>query len=96
VKDFEPELKSQSNEWGSPNSPPTKKFRQAQSKVKQMMMFAYDHEGIIMTCGTSVTAALYRDWLQKLSRKIHKPDLTCSEMGHSFCTTMYARTCGRL
>jgi hypothetical protein len=28
-------------------------------------------------CGTSVTAAYYRDWMQKLRRKIHKnlPDL---------------------
>jgi hypothetical protein len=46
-----------------------------------MMIFAYDHRGIITTDrvprGTSVTAAFYRDWLQKLCRKIHKnqPDL---------------------
>ena len=49
VRDFEPELKSQSNEWRSPSSPRPKKFRRAQSKVKQMMIFAYDHRGIIMT-----------------------------------------------
>jgi hypothetical protein len=46
------------------------------SKVKQMMIIAYDHQGIIMTdrvpCGTSVTAVYYRDWLQKLSRNRHK------------------------
>jgi hypothetical protein len=45
------------------------------AKVKQMMIFAYD-QGIIMTdrvpCGTRVTAAYYRDWLQKLRRKVHK------------------------
>jgi len=81
VRDFEPELKSQSNEWRSPSSPRPKKFRRAQSKVKQMMIFAYDHRGIIMTdrvpCGTSVTAAYYRDWMQELRRKMHKnrPDL---------------------
>jgi len=46
-----------------------------------MMIFAYDHRGIIMTdrvsCGTSVTAAYYRDWMQKLRRKTRKnrPDL---------------------
>jgi len=46
-----------------------------------MMIFVYDHRGIIMTdgvpCGTSVTAAYYRDWMQKLRRKMHKnrPDL---------------------
>ena len=47
VRDFEPELKSQSNEWRSPSSPRPKKFRRAQSKVKQMI-FAYDHREIIM------------------------------------------------
>jgi len=45
------------------------------------MIFAYDHRGIIMTdrvpCGTRVTAAYYRDWMQKLRIKMHKnqPDL---------------------
>jgi len=99
-RDFEPELKSQSNEWRSPSSPWPKKFWRAQSKVKKMMIFAYDHRGIIMTdrvpCGTSVTAAYYRDWMQELRRKMHKTDLTCSGMGHSFCTTTHAHTWGRL
>ena len=81
VRGFEPDLKSQSNEWRSPNSPRPKKFRRAQSKVKQMMILAYDHRGIITTdrvpCGTSVTAAYYRDWMQKVCRIMHKnrPDL---------------------
>ena len=81
VRDFEPELKSLSNECRSPSSPRPRKFRRAQSKVKQMMIFAYDHRGIIMTdtvpCGTSVTAVYYRDWMKELRRKMHKnrPDL---------------------
>ena len=49
VRDFEPEFKSQSNEWRSSSSPRPKKFRQAHSKVKQMVTFAYDHRGIITT-----------------------------------------------
>jgi len=49
VRGFEPELKSQSNEWRSPTSLRPKKFRRTRSKVKQMMIFAYDHRGIIMT-----------------------------------------------
>jgi hypothetical protein len=46
-----------------------------------MMIFAYDHRGIIMTdrvpYGTSVTAAYYSDWIQKLRREMYKnrPDL---------------------
>lgn len=76
VRDFEPELKSQSNEWKGPSSPRPKKCKRAQSKVKQMMIFAYDNQGIIMTdrvpCGKSVTAVYYRDFLQNLRRKMHK------------------------
>jgi hypothetical protein len=34
-----------------------------------MMIFAYNHRGIIMTDTTSVTAAYYHDWMQKLRRK---------------------------
>jgi hypothetical protein len=80
VRDFEPEMKSQSNEWRSLTSPRAKKFCRVQSKVNQMMIFAYVR-GIIMTdrvpCGTSVTAAYYRNWMQELRRKCTKTDLTC-------------------
>jgi len=34
VRDFEPELKSQLNEWRSPTFPRPKKCRRGQSKVK--------------------------------------------------------------
>ena len=68
----EPEFKSQSNEWRSPTSPRPKKFRRAQSNVKRMI-FAYDYRGIMtIPYGTSVTAAYYRDGMQKLRRKMHK------------------------
>jgi len=43
IRDFEPELKLQSNEWRSRTSPRPKKFQRLPSKVKQMMIFAYDH-----------------------------------------------------
>ena len=76
IRDFEPEMKSQSNEWRGHSSPRPKKFRRCQSKVKQMMIFAYDHQGIIMTdrvpCGRSVTGPYYCEFIQKLNRKMHK------------------------
>jgi len=49
--------------------------------VKEMMNFAYDCKGVIMTdrvlSGMTVTAAYYRQFLQKLRRKMHanRPDL---------------------
>ena len=99
VRDFEPELKSQSNEWRSPTSPWHKKFRWAQSKVKRMIIFAYDHRGIIMT-----EFHVEQVWQQctimtgckNCAEKCTKIDLSCSGMGHSFCTTVHARTWRRL
>jgi len=81
IRDFEPELKSQSSEWRGKVSPRPKKFKRAQSYVKQMMIFTYDCKGVIMTdrvpCGTTVTAAYYCQFLQNLWRKMHanRPDL---------------------
>jgi uncharacterized protein YaeQ len=49
---FEPELKSQSSEWRGKGSPRPKKFKRAQSNVKQIMIIAYDCKGVIMTDGT--------------------------------------------
>jgi len=67
-----------------------KKFRRARSKVKQMISFVYDHRGIIVTrvpCGTSVKAAYYRDWMQKLRRNMHKTRLARGWATH------FARQC---
>jgi histone-lysine N-methyltransferase SETMAR len=70
IRDFEPELKSQSSEWRGKSSPRPKKFKRAQSNVKQMMIFTYDCKGVIMThrvpSGTTVTVAYYRQFLQKI------------------------------
>ncbi|KAL1132425.1 hypothetical protein AAG570_010380 [Ranatra chinensis] len=70
IRNFEPESKLQSNLRN-------KKLRQEQPKVKQMIMiFAYDHQGIIMAHRvpheTTVIESYYFEWLQKLHRKLHK------------------------
>jgi len=52
IWDFEPELKSQSSEWRGKSSPRPKKFKRAQSNMKQMMIFTYNCKGVIMTDGT--------------------------------------------
>ncbi|PSN37713.1 Mariner Mos1 transposase, partial [Blattella germanica] len=69
IRDFEPELKSQISQWKSPR---TKKFRCQQSKVKLMMTFAYDMNGVIATNivsqRMSVTGAYYRLFIQNLLR----------------------------
>jgi hypothetical protein len=79
VRDFEPKLKSQSNERRSTTSPRPKIFRQAQSKIKQLMIFVYDHQGISMKnfmwnrCDSSVLSSLDANISQKNTQK--RPDL---------------------
>ena len=99
VRDYEPDLKSQSNEWRIPTSPLPKKFRRAQSKVKEMMIFAYDQRGTIMT-----EFHVEQVWEQRTiatgckncAEKCTKTDLTYSGMGHPFCTVMHVCTWERL
>ena len=80
IRDFKPELKSHSSEWRGKGSPRPKKFKRAQSNVKQII-FAYDCKGVIITdrvpSGTTLTAAYYCQFLLKLRRKMHanRPDL---------------------
>ena len=68
IREFEPELKSQSSEWKGKDSPRPKKFKRAQLNVKQMMNFTNDCKGVIMTdrvpSGMTVTAAYCCQFLQ--------------------------------
>jgi histone-lysine N-methyltransferase SETMAR len=71
IRDFEPQLKSQSSQWKHATSPRPKKCRRQQSKVKLMIM-AYDKNRVIATDrvppGSTVTAAYYRKFLQDVLR----------------------------
>jgi len=49
IRDFEPQLKSQSCQWKPATSPCPKKCRCQQSKVKLIMIMAYDKNGVIAT-----------------------------------------------
>ena len=77
IRDFEPQLKSQSSQWEHATSPRSKICRRQQSKVKPMMFTAYDKNRVISTervpPGSTVTAAYYRKFLQDVFRpKIHQ------------------------
>ena len=56
--------------------PLRKKNQLAQSKVKLMMIFTYDHKEVTKTdrvpCGRSVIGMYYCDFIQKIRMKIHK------------------------
>src|SRR5258705_4248364 len=65
---YEPELKHQSNEWRHPGSSRPQKVRQEPSRVKVMLIVAYDYEGVILTHdvpqGQTVNADYYCRFLQ--------------------------------
>jgi hypothetical protein len=82
IRDFEPELKSQSAQWKHPSSPRPSKCRRQHSKVKQMVIVAFDHEGVIATdrvpVGVSVTAGYYATlFVRNCARKFDRT-------GHSY------------
>ena len=72
IRDFEPQLKSQSCQCKHATSPRPKKCRRQQSKIKLMMIMAYDKNGVTATDrvppGSTVTAAYYREFLQDVLR----------------------------
>ena len=77
IRDFEPQPKSQSSQWKYAASPRLKKCRCQQSKVKLMMIMAYDKNGVTATdrvpLGSTITVAYYRKFLQDvLCPKIHQ------------------------
>jgi hypothetical protein len=47
VYGYDPEIKQQSSQWKSPNSPRPKKARQVRSNVKSMLIFFFDIQGIV-------------------------------------------------
>jgi histone-lysine N-methyltransferase SETMAR len=72
IRDFERQLKSQSSQWKHATSPRPNKCRRQQSKVKLMMIMAYDKNRVIATDRAPpesiVTAAYYRKFLQDVLR----------------------------
>jgi histone-lysine N-methyltransferase SETMAR len=72
IRDFEPQLKSQSSQWKYAAYPRPKKCCRLQAKVKLVMIMAYDKNGVIATDrvppGSTVTATYYRKFLQDVLR----------------------------
>ena len=46
---YDPELKKQSAEWHTPSSSRPAKFRRLKSKLKMLMIFAYDIRDVFIT-----------------------------------------------
>ncbi len=80
------ELKSQSNVWAGKGEKLSQKVRRQQSKVKQMVVLAYDWSSVFASYkvpqGTAMNADMYKDFLQNTLRpKIRKNRLGMLEKG---------------
>jgi hypothetical protein len=87
IRDFEPELKSQSFQWKHSTSPCPKKCQQ--SKVKPMIIDLWQEwsDSNRVPPGSTVTGAYYTKLLKEVLRpKIRQKCLPCSPPVSSFCT----------
>lgn len=72
IRSFEPELKRQSSEWHTPNSPRPVKFRRSMNCPKMLMIFAYDSIGVLASYrvpnGKTVNKECYHMFLRSVLR----------------------------
>ena len=85
VYSYDPELKSQSSEWTSADSPRPTKARRSKGPMKVMHIIFFDRAGILLDycvpLGTTVNGDVYIEVLTKLKRAIYdkRPDLHAAQ-----------------
>ena len=66
VYQYDPEMKRQSAQWNTGNSPRPKKFRQSKSRVKTMLLTSFDIRGIVhyefVPTGQSTKFTIWKYW----------------------------------
>ena len=72
IRSFEPELKRQSCELHTKNSPRPVKFCRSQNCAKMLMIFAYDFHGVLMAyrvlTGETVNKEYYKMYIRTILR----------------------------
>ena len=72
IRSFEPELKRQSSEWHTKNSPRPVNFRRSQNCAKMLMIFAYDFRGVLtahrVPIGETVNKEYYKMYIRTMLR----------------------------
>ena len=70
IQSFEPELKRQSSEWHTKNSPRPVKFRRSQNCAKMLMIFVYDFHGVLtaqrVPIGETVNIEYYKMYIRTI------------------------------
>jgi len=74
ILEYDPKPKHQSREWHTANSPRPKKARMSKSKIKSMLIYFFDSQGIIhkefMPPGQTVNQTFYREVLERLRKRV--------------------------
>jgi len=72
VYQYDPEMKGQSAQWKTANSPRPKTFRQSNSRVKTMLLTFFDIRGIVhyefVPTGQTVNQVYYLEVLERLQK----------------------------
>ena len=82
IRSFEPELKWQSSEWHTTDSPRPLKFRRSQNCPKMLMIFAYDFRGVLTAHRVPTGRTVNKEYYEKYLRTVLRPALRrkCSEL----------------
>ena len=72
IRSFEPELKRQSSEWHTKDSPRPLKFRRSQNRPKMLMIFAYDFRGVL---SAHRVPTVNKEYYEKYLRTVLRPAL---------------------
>jgi len=84
VYQYDPEMKWQSAQWKTADSPQPKKFCQSKSRVKTMLLTCFDIRGIVhyefVPTGQTVNQVYFLEVLEKLCEKVKRkrPELFAS------------------
>ena len=74
--DYDPEIKRQSEECHTKNSPRPKKARMSRSRVKTMIIVFFESRGIVhkefVPSGQTVNHAFYKDVLERLRKRVQR------------------------
>ena len=73
IRSFEPELKRQSSEWNTKNSPRPVKFRRSQNCDKMLMIFAYDFSGVLTVHRVPTGQTVNKEYYKICIRTILRP-----------------------
>ena len=75
IRSFEPELKRQSSEWHTKDSPRPLKFRRSQNCPKMLMIFAYDFRGVLTAHRVPTGRTVNKEYYEKYLRTVLRPAL---------------------